>query len=98
MAEKHRLKPTTYSIHVPRKRYGATKENPMQAIEFETKIDQDGHIHLPEEFHHVYGKRARLIVLLSDQEDTPRQRRQSGSAKGILTVASEDDEGIGHRT
>jgi len=64
----------------------------MQAIEFETWIDKNGHIFLPEEFHHVYGKSARLLVLLSEQVQTPKKRRRPGSAKGILKIVSEDDE------
>ena len=69
-----------------------TKEDSMQAIEFETIIDKDGHIHLPEEYQHVYGKFARLVVLLPDQGTTPEKRRKPGSAIGILQVLSEDDE------
>jgi len=68
------------------------KEVSMQAIEFETRIDQNGRIYLPEEFHHAYGKFARLVVLLPEQTDSPKKRRQPGSAKGILKVLSEDDE------
>lgn len=64
----------------------------MQAIEFEARIDQNGHIHLPGEFQHAYGKLARLVVLLPDQGEPPKQRRQPGSAKGILRLLSEDDE------
>ena len=64
----------------------------MQAIEFETRIDENGHIHLPEEFQNAYGKRARLVVLLPEQAETPKKRRQPGSAKGILKMLSEDDE------
>jgi len=64
----------------------------MQAIEFETRIDKDGHIYLPEEFHHAYGKLARLVVLLPEQAASAKKSRQPGSAKGILKVLSEDDE------
>ena len=39
------------------------KEEPMQAIEFETRIDKNGHIYLPEEYQHAYGKLVRLVVL-----------------------------------
>jgi hypothetical protein len=63
----------------------------MQAIELETMIDKDGHIYLPEEFQYAYGKLARLIVLLPEQAEQPKKRRQPGSAKGILQVLSEDD-------
>ncbi len=64
----------------------------MQAIEFETMIDNDGHIHLPKEFQHAYGKFARLVVLLPEQGKPISKRRQPGSAKGILKILSDDDE------
>jgi len=64
----------------------------MHAIEFETRIDETGHICVPEEFQSAYGKRARLVVLLPDQTESVRQRRKPGSAKGMLSVLSEDDE------
>ena len=64
----------------------------MQAIESETRIDENGHTYLPEEFQNAYGKRARLVVLLPEQAETPKKRRQPGSAKGILKMLSEDDE------
>ena len=64
----------------------------MQAIEFETRIDKNGHIFLPEEFQHAYGKLARLVVLLPEQVPPQKKRRQPGSARGILKVLSEDNE------
>lgn len=63
----------------------------MQAIEFETRIDKNGHIHLPEKFQHAYGKFARLVVLLPEQAEPPKKRRQPGSSKGIIQVLSEDN-------
>ena len=63
----------------------------MKAIEMETKIDDKGHISLPPEFHYAYGKLARLIVLLPEQDDAVKNNRQPGSAKGILKVLSEDE-------
>ena len=36
----------------------------MQAIEFETTVDPQGNLHLPEKYHEVYGKHVRLMVLL----------------------------------
>lgn len=63
----------------------------MQAIEFETRIDKNGHIHLPEAFQHAYGKSARLVVLLPDQPEHPTKSRRPGSAKGVLAMLSEDD-------
>lgn len=64
----------------------------MQAIEFETHIDKNGHVYLPKKFCHAYGKLARLVVLLPDQEELSTNRRQPGSAKGVLKVLLEDDE------
>lgn len=64
----------------------------MHAIEFETRIDKNGHIYLPEKFQHAYGKLARLVVLLPEQVETPKKKRQPGSANGILKVLYEDNE------
>ncbi len=64
----------------------------MQAIEFETQIDQKGNIYLPKEFQYAYGKFARLVVLLPEQPESRNKRRQPGSAKGILQVLAEDDD------
>ena len=63
----------------------------METIKFETVIDSQGGIHLPEEFRHAYGKHARLVVLLQAQESTRKKGRQPGSAREILKVLSEDD-------
>ncbi|MFH1952820.1 MAG: hypothetical protein ABIL06_14515 [Pseudomonadota bacterium] len=64
----------------------------MQAIEFETRIDKNGHIYLPEEYQHAYGKLVRLVVLMPEQAEPTKKKRQPGSAKGILKVLSEDNE------
>ena len=64
----------------------------MQAIEFETRIDKKGHIHLPEEFQYTYGRSVRLVVLFPELEEPTKKGRQPGSAKGILQVLSEDDD------
>ncbi len=63
----------------------------MQAIELETRIDKNGHISLPKELQYAYGKSVRLLVLLPEV-DPPQKRRRPGSAKGLLTILSEDDE------
>ncbi len=42
----------------------------MQAIEIEAPIDLNGNIHLPEQYHHFYGREARFVILLPD---TPLQ-------------------------
>lgn len=64
----------------------------MQAIEFETRIDANGQVHLPVEFHNAYGKHARIVVLLPEETETLKKRRHPGSAKGKLTILAEDDE------
>ncbi|HLA34782.1 MAG TPA: hypothetical protein VJ001_07940 [Rhodocyclaceae bacterium] len=43
----------------------------MQAIEIEAPIDLNGNIHLPEQYHHFYGKEARLVILLPDTPPQP---------------------------
>lgn len=65
----------------------------MQALEIETRIDQNGHIYLPVEFQQAYGKLARLLVLLPETGESIQKRWQPGSAKGILTVIDEDSLG-----
>lgn len=64
----------------------------METIKFETVIDSEGGIHLPEEFRHAYGKHARLVLSLPTLELARKKGRQPGSARGILKVLSEDDE------
>lgn len=66
--------------------------NTMQAIEFETWIDKNGCIFLPEKFQYAYGKSARLLVLLPEQKEPTKKQRRPGSAKGILRILSDDDE------
>jgi len=68
------------------------KEEPVQAIEFETLIDENGHITLPLKYRKAYGKRARIVVLLQDETEPISRQRHPGSAKGKLTVLSEDEE------
>lgn len=67
-------------------------EDLMQAIELETWIDKNGHIHLPTEYQHAYGKSVRLLVLLPEDAEAPKKPRRPGSAKGILQILSEDDD------
>ncbi len=57
------------------------QEETMQAIEFETVIDQDGRIYLPKEFRHAYGKFARLVVLFPEQAKTVSKGRQPEAPK-----------------
>lgn len=64
----------------------------MKAIEFNTTIDEKGHISLPDKFQYAYGKTARFLVLLQEESESAFKARKPGSAKGILQVLSEDDE------
>lgn len=64
----------------------------MQAMEFETTIDATGNIRVPKEFHDAYGKRVRLVVLIDERIGSSKTRRRPGSAKGKLTILSDDDE------
>ena len=56
----------------------------MRAIEFETQIDEHGHVTIPEEYHDAYGKQARLVVLLADKEVPVRKRQARAGSKGLL--------------
>jgi len=38
----------------------------MFALEMETTIDSSGNVHVPEQYRHIYGKTARLLLLLPD--------------------------------
>lgn len=49
----------------------------MQTIELETMIDQDGNLHLPERYRFSFGKKAWVIVLLSDNAELPGQPSQA---------------------
>lgn len=64
----------------------------MKTIELETQIDQNAPIDLPREFQYAFGKSARLIVFLPEQESPVQKQRRPGSAKGMLRVLSEDDD------
>lgn len=63
----------------------------MKTLEFEARIDETGHIEVPEAFKDAFGKQACLIVLVTENDAPPQKERQPGSAKGILQVLSEDD-------
>ena len=67
------------------------KKKSLQALEFETWIDEDGRIHLPPQYQHLYGTAVRLRLLLT-KPPAPPKRRQPGSAKGLLKILQEDDE------
>lgn len=64
----------------------------MQAIEFNVQIGKNGHIFLPERFHHFYGREARLLMLIPEQTESGKKPRRPGSAKGVLTILYEDDD------
>lgn len=41
----------------------------MQAIELDMRIEQDGTIQLPEQYHRLYGQQARFVILLPDDSE-----------------------------
>jgi hypothetical protein len=47
----------------------------MKAIEMETIIDPDGK--LPEMFHEVFGRKARVIVLFHEEDQSPPQKNET---------------------
>lgn len=63
----------------------------MKSIEFETIIDKNGYICLPETFQYAYGKFAKLVVVLPEDDAPQKAKRQPGSAKGLLHILSEDE-------
>lgn len=42
----------------------------MQALEINLPIESDGTIRIPKEYENIYGRNARLVILLPD-EDSP---------------------------
>ncbi|MEI6415483.1 MAG: hypothetical protein WCP34_14655 [Pseudomonadota bacterium] len=42
----------------------------MFALEIETTIDHTGNIHLPARYRQLYGKAARLVVLVPDEDNS----------------------------
>ena len=60
----------------------------MQAIEIETDISDDGKIRLSESLHKIFGRHARLIVLLDESDATTNTSKSTiitdfrGSGKG----------------
>ena len=54
----------------------------MQAIEFETQIDNNGHIYLPEVFRYAYGRFVRLVVLLPEPAEPPKKDGNPEALKG----------------
>jgi hypothetical protein len=63
----------------------------MQAIEIETDISHDGHIRLSESLHSVFGRHARLILLLDDTKSLQTSPSGAilafrGSGKGGSTM------------
>ncbi len=66
-------------------------EQRMKAIEFNTIIDEKGHVCLPDKFQYAYGKSARFLILLPEETESVFKERKPGTAKEILSVLSEDD-------
>ncbi len=44
----------------------------MQAIELETLIDRQGNIHLPENYRNLYGRIAKILVLLPESAESSK--------------------------
>jgi hypothetical protein len=40
----------------------------MEAIEIETTISEDGTLHLPDRYKSLFGRQAKIIVLLSEEK------------------------------
>jgi antitoxin MazE len=64
----------------------------MQAIEVSTTISSQGQIDLPANLHEIYGRRARLIVLIEDSppavtNDTDTARRREILRRAMSAVA-----------
>jgi hypothetical protein len=64
----------------------------MQTIELQTRISNNGHIQLPKDYGFAYGREAKLVVILPEQETKKTPKRQPGSAKGVLKILAEDSE------
>ena len=65
----------------------------METIELETAIDQNGNVHFPEQYRQAYGKCVRVVATFEETLAPPR--RSPGSAKGRLSIVTEDDEHLG---
>jgi hypothetical protein len=67
----------------------------MQAIELESDITPDGHIQLPGPLRNVYGRHARLILLLDDRQpaDSP-SLRQTNDTEDFPKDIDDTDLGI----
>lgn len=52
----------------------------MFAVEIETVIDRSGQMQLPEQYRRLYGKAARVLVLVADESPTMSIARLSEPA------------------
>ena len=43
----------------------------MQAYELTTQVDEQGNVHLPKDCKPVFGKKARVILLVEQEEEAP---------------------------
>lgn len=61
----------------------------MQAIELETDITPDGHIQLPGPLRNVFGRHARLILLLDERQsaDSPALRQANDTEAFLAALA-----------
>lgn len=59
----------------------------MQAIELETDISPDGHIHLPGPLRNVFGRHARVILLLDERQPANfSSLRQANDTEAVLAA------------
>lgn len=74
----------------------------MQAVEIEMPIANDGTIQLPEQYQDIYGRNARFVILLLDDDARGNLQKgdlipnnptpQFGNCNGMLTIVAEDEE------
>ena len=55
----------------------------MRTIELNTEIEGDGTVRLPEEYRNLYGKAARILILVSD-ENTSDETSDRSDFRALL--------------
>mgnify|MGYP003382423487 CR=1 FL=1 len=63
----------------------------MQAIELETDITPEGYIYLPKPLQKIYGRHARLILLL-DEASSARQKNDLGKLLALRSALQDDED------
>lgn len=61
----------------------------MQAIELETTISAQGSILLPPDYHSLYGRHARMILLLDDEPSSAAPQTQAAERQAAMRQALE---------